>query len=57
MPSRVEGTENGADWIGILEGSGGRDFGVGRTFRGASLKGSTLFLCVVKTSGYCAGLL
>lgn len=38
-------------------GKGGREalVGVGRTFRGASLRGSTIFRYVVKTSGSSRG--
>ena len=41
MEERVEEIEKGACWGGMDGGNGGREVGVGRTFRGASRRGST----------------
>ena len=41
VEERVEGIEKGACWGGMDGGNGGREVGVGRTFRGASRRGST----------------
>ena len=40
--SSVVGMANGGLWVGIVKGRGRSFSGFGRTFRGASRKGSTL---------------
>jgi hypothetical protein len=46
---RVEGIEKGCFCGGMLGGSGGNRVGVGRTFRGRSRSGSSVFRNVVYT--------
>ena len=56
MPSRVEGISKGPVCGGMYDGGGGNLVVLARLRRGASLRGSTCFLYVVKISGRSAGL-
>jgi len=57
ISSRVSGIVKGCGCEGIDWGSGGNFDGTGRERRGASRRGSTCFLYVVKISGRSRGFL